>query len=75
MDISGLSWTTEGYMYQQNNQLYGFPAINSSAISVHMCIIIIHMIIGSQSVFEHSDNSYMHIAVSQLKYVEQREFK
>ena len=40
-DISGLSWTTEGY--QQNKHFYGFLAINCSAISVHMRIIIIIM--------------------------------
>ena len=40
-DISGLSWTTEGY--QQNKRFYGFLAINCSAISVHMRIIVIIM--------------------------------
>ena len=34
--------------------LRGFLAINCSAISVH---IIIHIIVGSQSIFVHSDNS------------------
>ena len=66
-DISGLSWTMEGY--QQNKRFYGFLAINCSAISVLMHIIIMYIIVGLQSVFEHSDNSY--IAVSRPKYVEQ----
>ena len=48
MDISGLSWTTEGY--QQNKRFYGFLAINCSVISVCMCIIISYVIVGSQSV-------------------------
>ena len=70
-DISNISMTTE--RHQQNKLFYGFVAINCSAISEHMRIVIMHVIVGSQSVIDHSSNSY--IAVSRPKYVKQREFE
>ena len=68
---TGLSWTMEGY--QQNKWFCGFLAINCSALSVRIPVIIMHVMVGSQSVLESMDNSY--IAISRPKYVEQREFE
>lgn len=66
MDISSLSWTTGGY--QQNKRFYGFLAITCSVIclySTHAHIIIImHVIVGSQDVFEQSNNSYIYSCLS-----------
>ena len=52
-DISGLSWT------RGMSQFYEFISINFSAISVCIRIIILHVIAGSPSVFELTDNSYI----------------
>ena len=75
---SAYGWLTQTYIqaipegYQQNKWFYGFLAIDCFAISVRMRIIIMHVIVGSLSVFELTDNSY--VAVFLSKWVKQREF-
>ena len=65
MDISGLSWTTEGY--KQHQRFCSFVATKCSVFSVYMWIIVMHVIVGSQSVIECYNEI---LAVSQQKYVE-----